>query len=564
MKWNSGQAAIVYYRQTKMKKAEYNLALMVVCMLSVFQKCETSGANCLSIVKHVYHSLGIRSHLSDSSDIAGEWTSSNCEVRPGPQFFTRYIKILTNGTWEGYFHRYNDSACSEPKLSLYMHGFYKVYNEPLETIKGSNRAFFNFTGLELYPHNAYEQEKIINVSRKHCPNTIPRFVGSVGSNKAVFEVNIRAFRKRACRNSYGFLESEFSAIKLETRRRKGSDYDRLFFAEIPTIKVTRRYKPKGYQLPLQRYDAHNCTNCMKIQSGTGSRPPQLPRKELPRRSFVLNGKWASSTCETTLGGTFLTRHFKFNSASLSWEAHYYFYLNSDCKSLDFELIGKGHFTAGIPSKVVAGARDYVFTMTEAFMTPFDPVTTRLLNTLKSNSCGKQTWVTGKTQDLTPTGGCAMYGISLPHTEYDLLKMETTTKGSKLLYVGQRPSDLSDPNSPSKRATSFQIPLVECSSFNIKFVPPTTRPTTRPNTRRTRSPILKITIPTLRRRETTTRRRGDRETTTNTVDNTNVITNDKTPLIAAVKGVDNSSSGMNWPSSCQPMLMLSLAAVFIFR
>lgn len=34
MKWNSGQAAIVYYRQTKMKKAEYNLALMVVCMLS--------------------------------------------------------------------------------------------------------------------------------------------------------------------------------------------------------------------------------------------------------------------------------------------------------------------------------------------------------------------------------------------------------------------------------------------------------------------------------------------------------------------------------------------------
>lgn len=34
MKWNSGQAAIVHYGQTKMKKAGYNLALIVVCMLS--------------------------------------------------------------------------------------------------------------------------------------------------------------------------------------------------------------------------------------------------------------------------------------------------------------------------------------------------------------------------------------------------------------------------------------------------------------------------------------------------------------------------------------------------
>ena len=44
----------------------------------------------------------------------------SCEVRPGPQFFTRHITIFRNGTWEGYFYRYNDSQCSEPKLSLHV------------------------------------------------------------------------------------------------------------------------------------------------------------------------------------------------------------------------------------------------------------------------------------------------------------------------------------------------------------------------------------------------------------------------------------------------------------
>ena len=134
----------------------------------------------------------------------------SCEVRPGPQFFTRYIKILRNATWEGYFHRYNDSLCSEPKLSLHMHGFYKVSNEPLETIKGSSKAFFNFTSITLYPHNEYEKEKVINVSNRHCPDTL-RVVRNRSKDR--FEVNVRAFRKRACRNSFGFLESEIFSSK---------------------------------------------------------------------------------------------------------------------------------------------------------------------------------------------------------------------------------------------------------------------------------------------------------------------------------------------------------------
>ena len=40
-----------------------------------------------------------------------------------------------------------------------MRGFYKVSKEALENIKGSNKAFFNFTSINLYPHNEHEQEK---------------------------------------------------------------------------------------------------------------------------------------------------------------------------------------------------------------------------------------------------------------------------------------------------------------------------------------------------------------------------------------------------------------------
>lgn len=490
-----------------MDETRVRLTLVFIWMLLVLPRGEASKDNCLNIVQYIYHSLGLRSRAQGSLNIAGEWTSSSCEVRPGPQFFTRYIKILRNSTWEGYFHRYNDSQCSEPKLSLYMRGFYKVMDEPLETIKGSSKAFFNFSAIELYPHNRHEKEIAINTSAGHCRNTL-KVVRTLDSTD-VFAVDKRAFRRRACRSAFGFLESEFSGLKLETRRKKSSKYDKLYFGEVPTIRASRKFKPGSYQLPLIRYNSNNCTKCMKIRFGTGARPPKFVWK--PPRLGRLEGEWASTTCEASPGGVFLTRHFKFTNSQSSrkWECHYYFYVDSECKRRDFELNGKGHFWYAAPSTKVKGAAEYVFTMTEAAITPFDKITTRMLNTATPNTCGKTgTWKTNVKQDITETQGCKLYGISLPKTEYDLLKMDTDHQDNRLLYVGQRASDGSDPSSPSKRATSFQVPLIECSSYKFKFLPPTARPTTRLTTRN--RIVLSIgTLPT-RRKEITTRRRTDRD------------------------------------------------------
>lgn len=367
------------------------------------------------------------------------------------------------------------------------------------SLKGATSTNFNFTFIELHPHTEDEEREILKVASRSCPNTLRNVSDYAGIG--VYVVHHHAFNRRTCRNKFLIGKYELQIVKLDKLKDKGYQEDRLYFAEIPFgKKIRRKHGLNAYQIPLKRSNAPNCTVCSKVRKSTVTRPYSFTKKQ--PHPVLLENEWGSFTCETR-PNSFLTRYMSFNSKLQSFEGYFHYFSDPYCKKIDFTLHAKGHFTGGIRSAKVKNGENFVFTVNEASITPHKKTITRRLNYLsRNNQCGQDgEWQTGVAQDITKSKGCKVYGINLPHTEYDLLMMGVNEDNVRELFLGQRASDSTSPTSPTSRPTSYQIPLVECSSLTkIHFVPPTPEPTTKPSTRYPRpkpiNPIL--TVPTLKR------------------------------------------------------------------
>ncbi|XP_044310833.1 protein APCDD1-like [Varanus komodoensis] len=418
-------------------------------------------------------------HLQDGARIAallpprleGHWISTGCEVRPGPEFLTRSYMFYANRLFKAYQFYYRDPSCQDPTYSLVIKGKIRLRQASWIT-RGATEADYHLhkVGIVFHSQRAMQETvaRINRTSGERCRGFVP--AGRTWAPGALYEL-LSAKVEQDCTPGLGFAMHELSLVRVEKfhqaallQNNQGSrEVEELYLGDIHTEWSERRhYRPTGYQRPLQSamHHVHPCPACGIIYRGDEHHPPiLLARPELP---MWLSGRWVSSRCEVRPAVLFLTRYFTFHGNNRSWEGYYYHYSDPLCKQPTFTVYASGHYTEGAPSVVVKGGTELVFRVTHARVTPMDQATAVMLNSSEAGSCGEAgAWSIGRELDVTHTNGCAALGIRLPHTEYELFRIERDAKDRSLLYIGERPTDGSSPNTPGKRPTSYQSPLFQC-------------------------------------------------------------------------------------------------------
>lgn len=407
------------------------------------------------------------SHLQDRARITadipptldGTWVSTRCEVRPGPEFLTRSYTFHPTRHFQALQHYYSDSGCEDPAYSLMIRGKLRLRQASWIT-RGGTETEHHISKVGIVVHSLAAKQRLVSRLPPSCVGlTLVRMV----PGKLYELYNTRA--GRGCLAALGFSMMEMGLIRVETQHRgHEGKVQELFLGDIHTEWTQRtHYRPTGYQQPLQNamHHIHPCPVCALVYRSSEQRPPVLPRGPVP--SLALAGRWVSQRCETRPTILFLTRDFTFDPDQHSWEGIYRHYLDAACSQPTFTLRASGHYAQGNPSAKVSGATEFVFKVTQVGVTALDQPTVKLLNGTRPGKCGQAGgWVVGVEQDLTPTDGCTVLGIKLPHKEYELFKTELNHRKHPLLLIGERPTDGSSPDRPQRRPTSFQAPLVLCS------------------------------------------------------------------------------------------------------
>ncbi|XP_032317327.1 protein APCDD1-like [Camelus ferus] len=409
----------------------------------------------------------------------GPWISTGCEVRPGPEFLTRAYTFYPSRLFRAYQFYYRDPSCREPAHSLLIKGKVRLRRASWVT-RGATEADYHLHKVGVVFHSRRALLDVagrLNQSRagRDCARRLPPARAWLPG--ALYEL-LSARAERDCTAALGFSMHELSLVRVQRHLAGPRLVEELYLGDIHTDPAERRhYRPTGYQRPLQSalHHARPCPACGLIARSDEHHPPVLPpRAALPLR---LDGRWVSAGCEARPAVLFLTRLFTFRGHDRSWEGCYHHFSDPACRQPTFTVYAAGRYTQGTPSAKVRGGTELVFQVTRARVTPMDQVTTAMLNFSEPSSCGGPgAWSLGTERDVTATNGCLPLGIRLPHVEYELFTMEQDPLGQSLLFIGQRPTDGSSPDTPEKRPTSYQAPLVLCDGAARDFSrPPQHRP-----------------------------------------------------------------------------------------
>ncbi|XP_078412368.1 protein APCDD1-like [Cetorhinus maximus] len=391
--------------------------------------------------------------------LEGHWVSTGCEVRPGPEFITRSYMFYLSGMFKAYQFYYTDHQCTRPAYTLLIKGRIRLRQASWVT-RGATEASYRLHQVSMAFYSGPTMAAALDRLNHSC-GSLGRF-GRVWSPGATYEI-LNARAGYDCTTSLGFAMHELSLVRVEKQVHQRVVKE-LFLGDIHTDWAQRtRHRPTGYQRPLQAalHHVHPCVACEIVYRADEHHPPILPAQQ--EVAAHLGGQWASRVCEGRPAVLFLTRYFVFRDSSHTWEGHYTHYSDPACRNPTFLVRAWGDYSKGTPSTGAGGGTDFAFTARRAWVTPLDMTTNLLLNVSASGSCGMvDSWVLGQEQDITHTNGCLALGIQLPHTEYELVRIEADSANHRLLFLGERPTDGTSPNTPGKRATSYQTPLLQCS------------------------------------------------------------------------------------------------------
>ena len=317
-------------------------------------------------------------------------------------FLLRSIEIKAKRKWIGNYFFYRDEDCVYPTYGLEINGKYNLKNKNLT---------FSINSLSFAVYNVGLEKEIVSKYNKSCPGNLTK---SEAGKPAVYTANKKDISNDECLKALGVGKREFTGgASFETHHPLGGVRSDELLQTIVDLTKNKNNTKYGYQWPLVRHNTRRCLTCVKIALSQFKFPPQL----YVRNSTSLDGVWASVRCQKSNRGFWTTRLDKFDGNKFDLAFYQMDHTQKvsphRCQSPLLELRAVGTLRRVGRSLQVPGGVVYELYMQHAYLTPRHKLYEQILNAAPKDTCGKDSWDVGKTQDVVATGGCSMIRYKIP-------------------------------------------------------------------------------------------------------------------------------------------------------